>query len=83
MAFRLINYWICAANDWVKDAECGISVDVENPQAISDAIIALKNLPEIDRERLGENGRRYVLANHTYGVLAKRFAEVMTNILEK
>lgn len=83
MAGKPIIHSVCAANDWVKDAECGISVDVENPQAISDAIIALKNMPEIDRERLGENGRRYVLANHTYGVLAKRFADVMTNILKK
>ena len=83
MAGKPIIHSVCAANDWVKDAECGISVDVENPQAISDAIIALKNMPEIDRERLGENGRRYVLANHTYGVLAKRYADVMTNILKK
>lgn len=83
MSGKPIIHSVNAANDWVSDAKCGISVEAENPQAISNAILTLKNMQENERLRLGENGRQFVMTHHTYKVLAKRFADIMTNLLNK
>ena len=83
MSGKPIIHSVTAANDWVSDAKCGISVEAENPQAISNAILTLKNMQENERLRLGENGRQFVMTHHTYKVLAKRFADIMTNLLNK
>lgn len=83
MAGKPVIQAIDAGNNIVRDADCGFYVEPDNVREISKALISLKNMSEEERSRIGENGRRYVLANHTYGVLAKRFADVMTNILEK
>ena len=83
MAGKPVIQAIDAGNNIVRDADCGFYVEPDNVREISRAIISLKNMSEEERARIGGNGRRYVLANHTYGVLAKRFADVMTNILEK
>ena len=83
MAGKPVIQAIDAGNNIVRDADCGFYVEPDNVREISRAIISLKNMSEEERSLIGENGRRYVLANHTYGVLAKRFADVMTNILKK
>ncbi len=38
----------------------------------------LAALPRLERARMGERGRAYVLANHTYPVLAARFIEAVS-----
>lgn len=62
-----------AGNDLVKENNCGISVLPENPKLIADAIINLYNLSEEERQKLGNNGREYVLKNHDYALLAEKF----------
>ena len=49
-----------AANDVVRDAECGVTVAPDDPAALADAIRALHALPTAERARLGANGRAYV-----------------------
>jgi glycosyltransferase involved in cell wall biosynthesis len=66
-----------AGNDIVSAAQCGVTVEPENPQAIADGILQLYKMSRKEREKLGENGKRYVLANHTYNILAKRFLEAI------
>ena len=43
----------------VREAGAGISVPAEDGQALADAILKLHEMPAMDRDRLGENGRRY------------------------
>jgi glycosyltransferase involved in cell wall biosynthesis len=62
----------------VTDAECGITVEPENPTAIADGILRLYNMSKEDREILGDNGRRYVLENHTYEKLSKDFLAALS-----
>ncbi len=66
-----------ASNDLIKIAACGLSVAPENPQAIADAIIKLVNLSEIERKGLGENGKKYVLNNHTFSELANKYLDLL------
>ena len=52
----------------------------EEAEAIADAIMKLKVMPADELQRLGSNGRQYVLKNHTYSVLANKFINVMEDI---
>jgi glycosyltransferase involved in cell wall biosynthesis len=64
-----------ASNDLVAEAGCGLTVPPEDPAAFADAVVRLRQLPLTERQRLGENGRRFVLQNHEYRILARRFLE--------
>lgn len=47
-------------NNIVEEANAGIAVEPENPEALAEAIIKIYELPGEKRIELGENGRRYV-----------------------
>ncbi len=63
--------------DIVKITKCGITVEAQNPQAITDGILKLYNMDNEEREKLGINGKRYVLEHFTYEKLAKKFEELL------
>ncbi|ACN98753.1 glycosyl transferase, group 1 [Sulfurihydrogenibium azorense Az-Fu1] len=65
--------------DIVTMANCGISTKAENPNAIAEAILKLYNMSQGERKKLGENGKKYVIENHSYEKLAKRLDEVLKN----
>ena len=67
-----------ASNDPVTDADCGFTIEPESPVALADAAARLQALPKEELQRMGENGRRYILANHDCRVLAQRF---LTSVL--
>lgn len=79
MAAKPIVQAIDAGNNLVMEADCGLYAEAENPDAIANAILHLKSLPEQERSRLGKNGREFVLKNHTYSVLARSFLEALAN----
>jgi glycosyltransferase involved in cell wall biosynthesis len=77
MSGKPIIMAIEAGNDPVKEANAGISIEPENPQAIADAILKLSEMPKKQLEELGENGQKYVLENHDYTKLSNRFLEIL------
>ncbi|MFD1780019.1 glycosyltransferase family 4 protein [Fredinandcohnia salidurans] len=79
MAAKPIIHSIEAGNDLVKEANCGISVAPEDPVLIADAIDQIFKLTDIERKRLGDNGKKFVLDNHDYRVLADRFIKIMNS----
>lgn len=83
MAEKPIIQAIDAGNNLVKEANCGIDVEPDNAKEISKAILILKSMSEEKRNILGENGKRFVLANHTYQILSKRFIDIMINLIKK
>jgi glycosyltransferase involved in cell wall biosynthesis len=62
-----------ASNDLVTEAACGVTVEPEDPVALADAARRLSALSAEVRQRIGENGRRFVLANHDCRMLARSF----------
>ncbi|MED5619485.1 glycosyltransferase family 4 protein [Ideonella sp. BN130291] len=64
-----------AGNDPVAEAGCGLTVAPEAPAAIADGLRRLAALPAAERRAMGERGRAFVQAHHTYPVLARRFAQ--------
>jgi glycosyltransferase involved in cell wall biosynthesis len=77
MAGKPIIQAIEAGNDIVSEANCGISIEPENPVKIKDAILELLNFSKDELLKLGNNGHEYALANHEYSVLAKKFLKIL------
>jgi glycosyltransferase involved in cell wall biosynthesis len=66
-----------AGNDPVAEAGCGLTVPPQDPAAVADGLRHLASLPASERRAMGERGRAFVLAHHTYPVLAQRFLEAL------
>lgn len=81
MAGKPVIQAIDAGNNIVREANCGVDVEPDNVESIRSAVLYIKNMPELKRQKLGENGHKFVLENHTYHILAKRFADIMTNLI--
>lgn len=73
MAERPILHSVKAGNDLVYDAGCGLTVEPENPQEIANGIMQLFRLPENELQKIGKQGKAYILKNQTYTVLAEQF----------
>jgi len=50
-----------AAADLVRQAKAGVVVGSDDPEALAAAALALRAMPEADRARFGESGRRFLL----------------------
>ena len=73
MAGCAVLHSVEAGNDPVAESGCGLTVAPENPQAVVDGLRRLAALPAAERLAMGERGRAFVLAHHSYPVLAQRF----------
>jgi colanic acid biosynthesis glycosyl transferase WcaI len=63
------------AADLVREAECGVVSESENPQALADAILALMKLPVPQRTQMGDSGRAYYRKALSLRVGAARFGD--------
>lgn len=61
----------------VKECGAGLLVPAENPQAVAKAILQMYRLPQAERDRLGENGRRAAEETYEYSQLARRMESVL------
>jgi glycosyltransferase involved in cell wall biosynthesis len=77
MAGKPVVMAIAAGNDPVAEAGCGISVPPNDTAAIAQAVLRLTKMTTEARASMGMAGRRFILENQTYRVLAKRFLDVI------
>ncbi len=77
MAGCAVLHSVEAGNDPVAESGCGLTVAPESPAAIADGLRRLAAWPSAERRAMGERGRAFVLAEHTYPVLAQRFLQAM------
>lgn len=71
-----ILHSVNAGNDPVKEANCGISVEAEDPNAIADGILRLYHMTYDKRQKLGNNGYKVVLEKYTYQYLSGKYMEL-------
>lgn len=79
MAAKPVIQAIDAGNDIVKEANCGISIEAENAEALSNAVLELTKKSSDELNIIGSKGRDYVLQHHTYDVLANRFLTILSD----
>lgn len=77
MAGKPIIQAIDSGNDIVGDARCGICVEPDNIEEIAKGILMIKDMTSAERNQLGENGKNYVLRNHSYKVLADNYLDAI------
>ena len=75
-AAKPIIYSIKSGEDLITMANCGISIEAENSEKIKEAILQLSEMNKDELERMGENGKKYVIINHSYVKLAKIYREL-------
>ncbi|MBF9046478.1 glycosyltransferase [Rhodobacterales bacterium LSUCC0031] len=66
----------------VLEAEAGISVPAEDGKALADAILKLHSMPAMDRDRLGENGRRYYRQHFDHDQLVDELIGHLTKVMK-
>jgi glycosyltransferase involved in cell wall biosynthesis len=77
MACCAVLHSVEAGNDPVAEAGAGLTVPPESPSAVAEGLRRLAATPPDERRAMGERGRAFVLANHTYPVLAQRFLDAL------
>ncbi|GIU01303.1 glycosyltransferase WbuB [Sulfurovum sp. TSL6] len=78
-AKKPILWAIEAGNNLVEDAECGLSVPLNDVIALKESILRLKESGEDVLNELGQNGYNFVNMHHSY----KMLAEKLINIIEE
>ena len=63
----------------INDAQAGIVVEPENPEAIAEAALKLYNDIEL-RKELGRNGRKYVMENFSRESITKKLEKILLNL---
>lgn len=79
---RPILHGYSGNHDPVEMSGAGITVSAGNPKALADAIRKFCNTPEAGRRSMGENGRRTVLSQYDYSLIAQSLAEVIFSGLD-
>jgi glycosyltransferase involved in cell wall biosynthesis len=77
MAGCAVLHSVEAGNDPVTEAGCGLTVPPESPAAVADGLHRLAALSDDQRRAMGERGRAFVQAHHTYPVLARCFLDAL------
>ena len=78
MAGRAVLHSVAAGNDPVAEAGCGLTVAPESTVAVAEGLRALAALTPEARAAMGARGRAFVVANHSYRVLAQRFIDAVS-----
>ena len=63
--------------DLIQMAKCGISVDAESSEQIKEAIISLSIKSQEELDKMGANGKAYVIQEHSYKNIATLYANII------
>ena len=81
VAGKPVIYAIKAGNDPVRDAKAGVTVDPYNAAQLDTALQNFTQMSQVERDALGENGRKYALENLDWRVLGQKYADICESLL--
>lgn len=64
-------------NNVLQEAEAGIVVEPENPEALAQGILKIQKMTSEERKKLGANGRAYIEKYHTIHVLGDILEKIL------
>ncbi|MBW4567548.1 MAG: glycosyltransferase [Tolypothrix carrinoi HA7290-LM1] len=67
----------------VLDGESGFLVSSKNPQALAEAMLKMMAIPEIERLKMGQKGRDFVVANYSTEEVVTQWEQLYCNFLKK
>ena len=71
------------AADLVRQANCGLTAESENPEALADAVVALEAMPTVELKTMGENASRFYREALGLQVGAAKFAALFESLSHK
>ncbi len=77
LASKPILYAIESGNNIVKEVNCGISVKAEDAKEIVNGVLKLYEMDCSYLNKLGRNGKEYIIKNQTYKILTKKFESLL------
>ena len=77
----IVNEGVATA-DKVREENCGLVVPYGDYEALKEAVLTLKNNPEL-RKELGENGRRAYETKYNWKIMEKRLLDLYASLEEK
>ncbi len=80
LSSKPVVHSINSFNDPIAESGCGISVPAEDTIAISEAIKKMSLMNETERSIMGARGKAFVLKNHSYSNLAKKYLELIDEL---
>lgn len=80
MAGKPIVHSVSAANDIVREAGCGLSVEPEDPKKIVEALITISKMSEHEKNRMGMLGLEFAKSHFSYEKLSRDFISIATDI---
>ena len=63
----------------INDANCGEFIEAGNPSLTAERILYYMNLEKEELDKLGQNGKKYLINNLTYQKLAKKYYDIIVN----
>lgn len=73
-----ILHSVNAANDWVSEYDCGVSVPAESPVDIAEGIEYIFSLDNSVLQEKGRSGERFARQNLSYTILADKFINAVS-----
>ena len=72
-----ILHSISIKNGIIEQAQCGLTIEAEDSKEIKKAILALslENINKLDK--MGQNGKKYVIRHHSYNALSKNYINLL------
>jgi len=70
------------AHEIVNETGCGVTVEYDNPEQLREAIIRLRDNPEL-RKKLEVNGRKAYLEKYNWNIMEQRLYKIHDNLLNK
>lgn len=70
------------AQELIKEVNCGIVVDYSNVDQLREAIVTLRDNPELCK-RLGDNGRKAFLEKYNWNIMEQRLYKIYDSLLKK
>lgn len=77
MGGKPLLYAVNAPNNYVKQYNCGVSVNSEDRFDLAEGIKQLLDMPDFERTTLGSNAKKAVLQNYTYEIISSKFIDAM------
>jgi glycosyltransferase involved in cell wall biosynthesis len=68
--------------EFVEKCEMGVLIQPDSAEDLAKAIIKLLQNPELSKQ-MGENGRKYIVENHSWESVARKVAELCRQVIEE
>ena len=81
MAARPIVFACKAFYDPVQESDAGVTVEPENPDAMAEAMIRLRDTSAAERWQMGQRGRAFVQEHHDLSMVARRLDTFLKKLL--